>query len=334
MAKKYENMNDRQNEEPETQKKKRSFNPFEFLYNREGKGVDKEELSVLDKPGIKNFFKLLWRKFNQIFAVNLLQVFGNFPVLFIFIGFAYTMVDATAPTHQIYSALEAVSRFDNSPVVTTMLGVFGGQSAVSVPTMATYIIFGLAALVLLTFGPVNVGTTYILRNIVRGEPVFVWSDFWYAIKRNWKQALIFGVIDLAMIAMFVYDVMVYRYNVGTNIGMFMFVLCAGMAIFYYFMRMYIYPMMVTFDMSLLKLIKNGMLFAILGIKRNIMVLFGTIAVLILEFVLVCFVPSVAIMLPFLIIFGLLSYMAIYGAYPKIKEIMIDPYYKEVSEAEQ
>ena len=92
--------------------------------------------------------------------------------------------------------------------------------------------------------------------------------------------------------------------------------------------------MVTFDMSLLKLIKNGMLFAILGIKRNIMVLFGTIAVLILEFVLVCFVPSVAIMLPFLIIFGLLSYMAIYGAYPKIKEIMIDPYYKEVSEAEQ
>ena len=88
MAKKYENMNDRQNEEPETQKKKRSFNPFEFLYNREGKGVDKEELSVLDKPGIKNFFKLLWRKFNQIFAVNLLQVFGNFPVLFIFIGFA------------------------------------------------------------------------------------------------------------------------------------------------------------------------------------------------------------------------------------------------------
>ena len=232
MAKKYENMNDRQNEEPETQKKKRSFNPFEFLYNREGKGVDKEELSVLDKPGIKNFFKLLWRKFNQIFAVNLLQVFGNFPVLFIFIGFAYTMVDATAPTHQIYSALEAVSRFDNSPVVTTMLGVFGGQSAVSVPTMATYIIFGLAALVLLTFGPVNVGTTYILRNIVRGEPVFVWSDFWYAIKRNWKQALIFGVIDLAMIAIFVYDVMVYRYNVGTNIGMFMFVLCAGMAIFY------------------------------------------------------------------------------------------------------
>ncbi len=335
MAKKYENMNDNQAyDEPELKKKKRSFNPFEFLYNREGKGVEKDELSVLEKPGIGNFFKLFWRRFNHIFGVNLLQVFGNFPLFFALIGLAYTTVDATAPSRQIYSALEAVSRFDNSPLVSTMLGIFGGQDAVSVMTPATYVMFALTALVLVTFGPVNVGTTYILRNIVRGEPVFVWSDFWYAIKRNWKQAIIYGIIDVAMIIMFVYDILVYRYNVGTNIGMFMFVLCAGMGIFYYFMRMYIYPMIVTFDMKLIKLIKNGMLFAILGIKRNIMVLLGTIVVVILEFLLLSFVTPVAVMLPVLIIFGLLGLMCIYGAYPKIKEIMIDPYYKEVESEEE
>ena len=160
--------------------------------------------------------------------------------------------------------------------------------------------------------------------------MFVWSDFWYAVKRNFKQALIFGVIDILMIVMLIYDFVTYRNNIDTNIGMFMFVLCFGISIFYYFIRMYIYPMMVTFDMSILKLIKNGMLFAILGIKRNIMVLLGTIAVIIIQLLLLGVVMPVAVMLPVLITFGLLGYMCIYGAYPKIKEIMIDPYYKEES----
>lgn len=321
-------MSDNQSQLPEL--KKKSFNPFEFIYNRDGKGVEKEEFSVLEKPGIANFFKLFWRRFNQIFGVNLLLVFGNFPVFFFLIGMAYTTLDATAPSRQIYSALEAVSRFDNSPVVSTFLGAFGGQDSVSVPTIATYILFALTALVFVTFGPVNAGTTYILRNALRGEPVFVWSDFWYAVKRNFKQALIFGVIDILMIVMLIYDFVTYRNNIDTNIGMFMFVLCFGISIFYYFIRMYIYPMMVTFDMSILKLIKNGMLFAILGIKRNIMVLLGTIAVIIIQLLLLGVVMPVAVMLPVLITFGLLGYMCIYGAYPKIKEIMIDPYYKEES----
>ena len=328
MAKRYENMSDNQSQLPEL--KKKSFNPFEFIYNRDGKGVEKKEFSVLEKPGIANFFKLFWRRFNQIFGVNLLLVFGNFPVFFFLIGMAYTTLDATAPSRQIYSALEAVSRFDNSPVVSTFLGAFGGQDSVSVPTIATYILFALTALVFVTFGPVNAGTTYILRNALRGEPVFVWSDFWYAVKRNFKQALIFGVIDILMIVMLIYDFVTYRNNIDTNIGMFMFVLCFGISIFYYFIRMYIYPMMVTFDMSILKLIKNGMLFAILGIKRNIMVLLGTIAVIIIQLLLLGVVMPVAVMLPVLITFGLLGYMCIYGAYPKIKEIMIDPYYKEES----
>ena len=321
-------MSDNQSQLPEL--KKKSFNPFEFIYNRDGKGVEKEEFSVLEKPCIANFFKLFWRRFNQIFGVNLLLVFGNFPVFFFLIGMAYTTLDATAPSRQIYSALEAVSRFDNSPVVSTFLGAFGGQDSVSVPTIATYILFALTALVFVTFGPVNAGTTYILRNALRGEPVFVWSDFWYAVKRNFKQALIFGVIDILMIVMLIYDFVTYRNNIDTNIGMFMFVLCFGISIFYYFIRMYIYPMMVTFDMSILKLIKNGMLFAILGIKRNIMVLLGTIAVIIIQLLLLGVVMPVAVMLPVLITFGLLGYMCIYGAYPKIKEIMIDPYYKEES----
>ncbi|MBQ8474631.1 MAG: DUF624 domain-containing protein [Clostridia bacterium] len=327
MAKKYENIGDTR-EQPELLKKK-SFNPFNFIYTREGKGVGRDEDNLIEKPNLKNFFKLFWRRFNHVFGVNLLLVIGNFPILFALFALAYSMGESYAPSRQIFSALEAVSRIDNSPVVSSLLGIYGGLDSVAVMTTATYILLGLTALVFITFGPVSAGTAYVLRNSVKGEPVFVWSDFAYAVKRNWKQALVYGIIDILMMVMFVYVILFYRLNINTNIGMFMFVISSGMSIFYFFMRMYIYPMMVTFDMSVMKLIKNSMLFAILGIKRNIMVLFGVIAIVVFELLLMTVVPPVAIMLPFLIIFGLIGFMCMYAAYPKIKEIMIDPYYNEV-----
>lgn len=327
MAKKYENLGDIK-EEPELAKKK-GFNPFSFMYNREGKGVSRDEEILAKNPNLKNFFKLFWRRFNNVFGVNMLLIFGNFPVLFALFAFAYSMGESYAPARQIFGALEAVSRIDNSPVVSSLLGIYGGLNSVAVMTTATYILLGLSALVLITFGPVSAGTAYVLRNAVKGEPVFVWSDFGYAVKRNWKQAVVFGIIDLLMMAMFVYVILFYRLNINSNIGMFMFVISSGMSIYYFFMRMYVYPMMITFDMSIMKLIKNSMLFAILGIKRNIMVLLGVIVIIIAEVLLMMVLPPVAIMLPFLIIFGLIGFMCMYAAYPKIKEVMIDPYYNEV-----
>ena len=111
-------------------------------------------------------------------------------------------------------------------------------------------------------------------------------------------------------------------------GMFMFVISMSMSVYYYFIRMYIYPMMVTFDLSIFKLIKNGLIFSILGIKRNIMALLGVLAVVIIDFWLLQLVMPLGLILPFFIFFGLVWYMCIYAAYPKIKEIMIDPYYED------
>ncbi len=330
--KKYENMNDFNSEEEKPQKRKRmTLNPFENLYRKDGKGVEKgEELNVLDKPGLVNFFKLLRRKLNYIFSVNILAVVGNFPLLFALFALAYTTESASSPSYQVYAALKGSAMFDASPVVTSLLGAFGGQATVTVPTAATYVLIALSALVLFTFGPVNVGNTYILRNVVRGEPVFVWNDFWYAIRKNLKQALIFGAVDVAIIGMLAYDVAAYRANAARGtlyLWLYFFSYC--MVVLYFFVRMYVYPMMVTFDMSIFKLLKNGVLFSVLGIKRNMMVLLGTAAAVLIDIALIRVFMPIGIILPFIILFGLIQFMTVYGAYPKIKEIMIDPYYKEV-----
>ena len=183
MAKKYENMND-YNPESESKKKRLTLNPFENMFSKDGKGVEKDEIKVLDKPGLGNFFKLLQRKLNHIFSVNILLIFGNFPIFFGLLAFAYTLGEAMAPASQMYPLLRGASYFNSSPVIMTLLGTLGKQNTVPVPSTASYILFGLTLLVFITFGLVNVGTTYIIRNLIRGEQVYVMGDFWYAIKKK------------------------------------------------------------------------------------------------------------------------------------------------------
>ncbi len=337
MPKKYENMNDgaEEREEKAREKKKRfTLNPFENTFRKDGKGVDRDEEKVIDHPGIANYFKLMWRRMNHIFSANLLLVFGNFPVFFALVAFAYTTVDALGPDSQIYAALQGSAYFDRSPVITALLGVFGRQDAVSVMTPSTYVFLGLTLLLFVTFGPVMAGVTYVLRNILRGEPVFVLSDFWYAMKKNFRQALIFGIIDLLMMAMLVFDVLSYRVNAAySSINMILYVVSYGMSILYFFIRMYPYLMIVTFDMSMFKIIKNSVFFAILGFKRNVMALLASTLLVIIDVLLIRVFMPVGLVIPFIILFGLLTYTSVYCAFPKIKEIMIDPYYKEVGKAE-
>lgn len=333
MAKKYENMND-YNSEPELKKKRMTLNPFENMFKKDGKGVEKDEVKVLDKPGLVNFFKLLQRKLNHIFSVNILLIFGNFPIFFGLLAFAYTMGEGMAPASGVYPLLRGASYFDNSPIVMSLLGAYGNQDTVAMPSTASIVLFALTLLVLITFGLVNVGTTYIIRNLIRGEQVYIMSDFWYAIKRNWKQGIIYGIIDILLIAVLAYDIIYYRTNMGVS-ALFMTMYVAGycMMILYGFVRMYAYPMIVTFDMKLWKIIKNSIFFAVLGIKRNVMALLGAVIVVGLDLILIRVFLPIGAVIPFIILFGLLQYMSVYAAFPKIKQIMIDPYYKEV-EAEE
>jgi len=334
MAKKYENMND-YNSEPELKKKRMTLNPFENMFKKDGKGVEKDEIKVLDKPGLVNFFKLLQRKLNHIFSVNILMIFGNFPIFFGLLAFAYTMGEGMAPASGVYPLLRGASYFDNSPIVMSLLGAYGNQDTVAMPSTASIVLFALTLLVLITFGLVNVGTTYIIRNLIRGEQVYIMSDFWYAIKRNWKQGIIYGIIDILLIAVLAYDIIYYRTNMGVS-ALFMTMYVAGycMMILYGFVRMYAYPMIVTFDMKLWKIIKNSIFFAVLGIKRNVMALLGAVIVVGLDLILIRVFLPIGAVIPFIILFGLLQYMSVYAAFPKIKQIMIDPYYKEVENTEE
>jgi len=311
----------------DTNKKKR-FKIFDL--QRDGKGLSKKSADL--GPGMKRFFISYKDNFGKIVSSNIFMVLGNFPLIFLIATLAgVTQYSAYLPLSDVFQNISGLFAADGelSPFKLSLFAQEGLQNQTYVPSVWTYVFYGIASLTFVTFGLVNVGTAYILRNIASGEPVFVWDDFWYAVKRNWKQALPFGAIDVFICALLAFNI--YSTVTGAE-NFFVSVMFWGnviISILYFFMRYYIYIQMVTFKLSVFKIIKNSAIFALLGIKRNLVAFLGIILGIVLE-VLFLFgsggilVPF-AVAAPLAVMFSSFAYMKIYAAYYKVKEIMIDPY---------
>ena len=260
------------------------------------------------------------------------MVLGNFPVFFSMLAAAgYFSKHGTSPASSLYGPFYGAllhGTGGGSPVTAALYGVHGIQASVAIPTTATNVLYALTALIIFTWGLVNVGTSYQLRNIVKGEPLFIWHDFWHAVKRNWKQGLVFGILDVVFMALLAYDVMFFYFNIGPFMFNVMFYLSLAIVLIYFMMRFYVYIMIVTFDLPIRKLLKNALIFSILGFKRNILAVLGIAVALMLNYYLMIVFLPLGVILPFIITFSTCAFMAAYAAYPKIKELMIDPYYVE------
>ncbi|MBR7117253.1 MAG: hypothetical protein IKC87_06060 [Clostridia bacterium] len=303
-----------------------------FGLGKDGRGISKKASEL--GTGLKRFFVSYKNNFDKILYCNIFMVLGNFPVLFLIIALAgYTQDNSSLPMYDLFQNLVPFfSENVGTPFGMTVYALAGIQNQILVPTTLTYVFYGIGALTLVTFGLVNVGTAYILRNIAMGEPVFTWYDFWYAIKRNWKQALPFGIIDVlinAVLIFNIYNMMMTEQNFFESTMMWMNVV---ILILYFFMRPYIYVQMVTFNLSVFKMIKNSMIFALLGIKRNLLALLGILVGVVVEVILVFGVGGILLPLgvaaPLAILFSSFAYMKVFAAYYKIKEVMVDPYKAE------
>ena len=308
-------------------------------FNRDGKGISKSGADL--GWGLKKFFVTFKDNFNKILYCNIFFVLGNFPVLFLIATIpGYTKSEVFTPFQDIFQNLAPY--FNNTasaPFNMALYALEGLQKQSYANTTLTYIFYAISSLSLLTFGCVNVGTCYILRNIAKGEPVFTWTDFWYAIRRNWKQALPFGAIDIGIIFVLINNISKMFMSTGENTLFTGTMLWSNIVIFilYFFMRFYIYVQMVTFKLSVFKILKNSLIFALLGIKRNLVALLGILCIVFLElifiFVLDGVLISLAVGFPLLIFISAMAYMKVYAAYYKIKTVMIDPYVSEEAHAD-
>ena len=317
-------------EEGEEQKKRR-FRIFDT--QREGRGVSKEDAKVT--PDLGGFFRGFGRSFTKLLSINLMTLVGNFPLLFAILALSGLFkVSYMMPVSGLFADLHALMLLDTArdPATMAAFGVLGVQIQNTAMTTMSYVLLGLSALTFLTFGCTKVGTTYIIRSMIRGEPAFLLTDFKHAIKRNWKQALPIGMIDLAAFVLFPVNIFILLESGGTFLNSVLLWTNIFFLIVFLFMRPYIYLQMVTFDLKIGKLIKNAMIFSLLGFKRNIMAFFGLIMLILIMLLMIFGIGGallpLGVAVPLVILFSGASYMADFAAWFKIHDVMIAPYGEE------
>ena len=273
-----------------------------FDYNKPGPGVPKD---APPKPSIVVFFEILQRKFWNLIKVNLLFLLFNIPALilgmFVMLAFFPTILP---------DAFESAGNLINDTIIKFMLLTL----MMCVPMITT--------------GPAQAGFTYILRNYAREEHAFIWSDFKDNALKNLKQSLIVSTINFAATFVILFSIRMYwaLIDIGdlANLpGMIGLGIMIMVFIVFACMNIYIYPIMVTFDLSLKQLYKNSFIFAIIKFLPNIGILLLNSLLVFLTFGLIIPFSPIIGFFPYLFLtLSLTGFITNFYAYPKLKKFII------------
>ena len=204
------------------------------------------------------------------------------------------------------------------------------------------LLYVLVSLPIVTQGLAQAGLTYITRNYAREKHAFIKADFFETIKKNWKQALIVGILELVIGAVMAFALYFYWMSAMTAEEFsFMSIIPVALSLFmvmmFVFTRYYLYLQMITFNMSLKQLIRNSVLFAMAGVKQNILITLVLVAIYALLIVLLFnfFWLAIPILLAMFIFFlpAFRSFLIQFTIFPLVKKAIIDPYYKEHPDAD-
>ena len=195
-----------------------------------------------------------------------------------------------------------------------------------------YILYAVT-LPLILLSPFTCGLAYVTRNFAREEHAFVWSDFWDAVKNNWKPALLNGVIVYLAYVILSFSIFFYSTRVSDN-WMFMIPLavCCILSILMLFAQYYIPVMIVTFDLKLRHIYRNAFIFSIMGLLRNLMIT----VILAGLFIAFLFCPAAFSVIPLLLVIiflcAFISYLTSFATYSLLDTYLIQPFYKKEAEA--
>lgn len=175
------------------------------------------------------------------------------------------------------------------------------------------------------------GLTIVTRNYAREEHAFIFSDFKDAVKNNYVSFLINGAICYVAVMILSISIPYYWRNGPKNpLAVVASAVCIVIAVIFLFSQYYVPVMIVTFDLKIGQILKNSLIFAIIGLWRNILITF-LLAILAFLFYLSQIMPLTIILAVVFTIFLLFSYCSFlinFAVYPLIDKMMIQPFKKK------
>ena len=184
----------------------------------------------------------------------------------------------------------------------------------------------------------KVGMTHVARSIGRQRHSFLLSDFTETAKKNWKQALALGFINVFLMAILALDIWYFwGYITSPNVkdlALFQILglgISLALLIVVTFIKYYIWTMTITFNLTIKQMIKNSFQFAFLNFGRNLLisVIMGVIYFALYTLATLGAGPMVvAVIILVCIVPGFKTLLVHFLTFSKIKKYMIDPYYAE------
>lgn len=182
----------------------------------------------------------------------------------------------------------------------------------------------LLILSVLCYGPAKCGVTYVLRNFSRETHSWL-SDIWDKAKENWKQGMLFGVLDCLIAVLVVFNLTFQPpAELATIMKVVKYVtLLLGM--FYVFMRKYFYLMIVTVNLNTRSIFKNAWLLAFIGIYRNAFSALANLLIWIVAYLLIALVhPFMEIIFLGIFIYSFTGFLSISASYPMVDKYLVKP----------
>ena len=213
-----------------------------------GRGISKEEAQKRD------YFGIFGRHFGRIMGANFWYVLTNS----LFFIVAYLLF-------RVYFMGN-----DGNNLVMVASGIMTGKF---------FIVPFIPFIPFMLIGPFTAGYTYIIRNCAKQEPTFLIAEFFEHSKRNLKQSLIVSALSTVVCYLLIQAFVFYNHFFITNgmpLGV-LYTLSAIVFALYVIVMFYVYPLMVTFKMSVKIIIKIAWTFAVLKLPQNIIlfvILFG------------------------------------------------------------
>ncbi len=298
-----------------------------FDSNKPGKGISKEQvMREREKVTVGGFFKIFKRKFWQMMQLNMLAFLFFVPLLLIFYVCSVYIVPVVLPmtsssADQAYVALwHTINTATNNLIAQN---AWWTDLSMRMILAIIFVIFPVIAI-----GPIQAGFTYILQSFIREKPVFLTHDFFARAKSNFWQSLAVSAIDFVVTAIFVLEIYLYNnilrdYRDGSILWSAGMVFMVILFIIFLLMHIYIYPILVTFNVNLRQLYKNSFLLTMTSFFPSILILLLDAAIIFLVFSFIT-APIYQILILAVFLLGFLGLINNYFGYKYIKFHLLDP----------
>lgn len=219
---------------------------FNRNYSTPGPGISK---NAPKKKGLHLFYEIFFRKFWKLIQLNLLYLLTLIPT------FAIVFVLSGMISNRLGISADAISSLTGT--------AFSEVEAARLSITMDLLIRLFVSLFFTIFwggGPATAGFVYILRSFIWEEPVFLARDFFTHVKSNFRQSLIVWIIDIIVFTAMCYAY--FFYGTQTNLLFYLKYVMLVPVFLYTMLHLFLYHLLVTYNLSIGKLYRNSALFAL------------------------------------------------------------------------